>query len=236
MVTDVSKTENINNIISPQDSASIARAKSTLSNTLDDFLKLLTTQLKNQDPTQPFDTNQFTAQIAQLATVEQGINSNKNLETLISLYSTSQINGVVDYIGKRVEATGNNTMLINGEATISYDLAKEADSVDVTIKNLAGNIVFSGEGTKTAGRNTVYWAGKNSFNQQTMPAGMYTVTITAKDVSGKSIESTTYTSGVVTSVDIKDGKPTLMMDTLEVPLDKVLKIGLESIPQQTEGA
>lgn len=224
MAIDATKVDNINNILNPESTSKSGKAKTAFSNDLNDFLRLLTTQLKNQDPTNPFDTNQFTQQMAQLATVEQSINTNTNLENLISMYATSQMNGVVSYIGKRIEAVGDKSSLSGGQAMFVYDLEGEAKEVEVTISNAAGNVVFSGQGDNQVGHNEVFWDGKNSYTGKQMPDGVYTIAVKAKDEVGKEVKSTVYSTGRVTAVDIQNGKPTLLMDSYEIPLDRVLKI------------
>lgn len=223
MVTS-SNIDNINTIAGAASGTKSDKAQKALASTLDDFLKLLTTQLKNQDPTNAMDPNAFTQQIAQLSSVEQQINTNKNLESLLSLYSSSQINGVVGYIGKRVEAAGDKSTLTNGQAQFVYDLTKDAETIDVSISDSTGTVVFAGEGTKTKGRNEVFWDGKNSITGEQMPDGLYTIVVKAKDYAGKEIPATTYTTGRITAVDLQNGKPTLMMGTFGIPLEKVLKI------------
>lgn len=189
-----------------------------------DFLKLLTTQLQNQDPTAPTDTNQLTQQIATLSQVEQQINTNTNLQKLISLFNTTTMNSVVGYIGKQVETDGNQGVLQNGVASFVYNLEKEADSVDVQILDDSGKVVMKASGTKVAGRNEVVWDGKDGDGKQ-LADGTYTVKVTAKDPAGADIKATTSTVGVVTSVDSQaDGTTVLTMGDVTVGLDKVKSV------------
>jgi flagellar basal-body rod modification protein FlgD len=191
----------------------------------EDFLKLLTTQLQNQDPAEPTDTNQLTQQIATLSQVEQQLNTNKNLEKLIGMYQATQYNSVVSYIGKQIEADGNAAELISGKAGFVYYLGAEADKVTVNIKDKSGAVVYSGDGTKVAGRNVFNWDGKNNQGQ-TMPEGTYTIQLTAKDLQGKDVSSKTFISGVVSSVDSIDGVAYLSIGDIAIPLEKVTSIRL----------
>lgn len=200
------------------------KASAALAQNFDDFLKLLTTQLQNQDPTNPMDTNNFTQQIASLSTVEQQIQTNKNLENMISLYNSSQVSSVVGYIGKRIEADGNKSVLEGGIAIFNYDLPEAADKVKISISNAAGGVVYTGDADKKAGRNEVYWDGTNSFTGAQLQDGTYTFTIEALNASGEALEAVTYTTGRVTAVDFKDGKSTVVMGTLEMPMDEILTI------------
>lgn len=210
-------TDNINTIT----------GKSTGNSVVDDnyqqFLHLLTTQLQNQDPTDPTDTNALTQQIATLSQVEQQINTNKNLEQLISLYNATQFNSLVNYIGKQIEADGNLGALQGGRAQFAYYLEKEAENVAVTVTDDKGAVVYSGSGTKVAGRNVYTWNGKNADGAQ-MPDGVYSIKVEAKDASNNTINSKTYTTGVVTSIDSADGTVYLSIGDLSIPLAKVLSI------------
>lgn len=222
--SNISSTDNIDTITSKQSDTKSAKAKQSLAGSFDQFLLLLTTQLKNQDPTQPLDTNQITSQIAALAGVEQQVATNENLEKMLAAYTTTQIGGVVGYIGKRAEALGNKSTLEGGYAMFTYDLEEKAAKTTVSISNENGSVVYSGAGTSLAGRNEVYWDGINSLNGQQMPDGVYTLTVKAEDEIGKEIASTTYTTGRVTSVDVQDGQPTLYLGTVKVPIDEVMRI------------
>lgn len=205
-------------------SPSADAASKTLSGDYANFLKLLTTQLKNQDPTAPTDTNQLTQQIASLSQVEQQIATNKNLEKLLSVFNVSQMGNIVSYIGKQVDATGNQGYLTGGAAEFAYSLPEGAKSSTVSISDKDGNVVFSGAGTTLAGRNEVYWDGTNSFTGKKMGDGMYTFKVTAKDEAGKDLTPTTYTTGVVTAVDSQNGTATLSLGKLSVPVSDVLSV------------
>jgi len=199
-------------------------ASASLSQNYEDFLLLLTTQLQNQDPTSPADTNQITQQIASLSQVEQQINTNRNLEQLIAMFGGQQSNQAVSYIGKQIDAEGNTGFLSGGAAAFAYNLPANTKTAEVTIKNSAGQVVFTGNGTTDAGRNQVLWDGTNSTTGDTEPAGKYTFTVTAKDADGKALTATTYTTGVVTSVETQNGTTTLSLGDVSVPLEDVLSV------------
>lgn len=217
-----SVVDNINNVIN-KNASDTDKAAAAAQTNYQDFLHLLTTQLQNQDPTAPTDTNQLTQQIATLSQVEQQINTNTNLQKLISLFNVTTMNSVVGYIGKQVETTGNQGALLNGSAEFVYNLESEADNVDITIEDSAGNTVLNAGGTKVAGRNEVVWDGRDNSGNQ-LPDGAYTIKVVAKNAAGEDIKVTTSTVGVVTSVDSKDGTPTLMLGDIPVGLDKVLSV------------
>lgn len=217
-----------NNSVDTRTSAgtrSIADAQKGLSANYQDFLRLLTTQLKNQDPTSPTDTNQLTAQIAALSQVEQQINTNSNLEKLLSLISVNQGSAAVSYIGKTIDAAGNQSELHNGVAQFVYNLPAGTQSTTVSIMNSTGQVVFTGPGTNTAGRNQVLWNGNNSFTGVTMPDGVYKISVKAKNGDGKEADATTFTTGTVTAVDSQNGTISLMLgNNLSIPFADVKTI------------
>jgi flagellar basal-body rod modification protein FlgD len=203
-------------------------ASATLGSNINDFLHLLTVQLQNQDPTSPLDTNQVTAQIAQLSQVEQQINTNKNLETLITLMNATQYNSIISYIGKQIEAPGNaGALQTNADGTkkaeFAYYLQSEADHTAITIKDGAGNVVYEGAGTNVAGRNQFNWDGKNS-DGQTMPDGTYTIEVKAQDASNNDIASQVFTTGVVTSIDSVNGNVYASFGGLAIPVSNITSI------------
>jgi len=208
------------------------QSQQSLNSNYADFLQLLTTQLQNQDPTSPLDTNELTQQIASLSQVQQEININANLTNLISLYTASQSQSAVSYIGKQVDATGNQIDLTSSTGTsgtttssaaLVYSLPSTASSATVTITNSAGATVYSAAGTTVAGRNQLLWNGTTTSGT-TAPAGVYNFTVTATDSSGKALATTTYTTGIVTAVDTANGTSTLSLGNMSVPLSSVQEV------------
>src|SRR6476620_1092951 len=86
---------------------------SGIANNFDQFLSLLTTQLKNQSPLDPLDTNQFTAQLVQFAGVEQQLKTNETLTSLLGLNSANTATAAVGFIGSTITADGATTRLSN---------------------------------------------------------------------------------------------------------------------------
>ena len=199
------------------------KASSALASNFDSFIKLLTTQLKNQDPTAPEDASEFTKQLVQFSSVEQQVATNTNLEKLISLYQSGQQSNAVSYIGKGVEAVGNATQLEGGVANMIYTLDKQAANASVTIKNAQGDVVFRGQGLTAAGRNQVSWDGMDISTGQKAPNGNYTYEVSATEGNGKVINATTYTTGRVNAVEMAGGSIALNVAGVTVPFDQVLR-------------
>jgi flagellar basal-body rod modification protein FlgD len=193
-----------------------------LADDFDSFLKLLTTQLQNQDPTEPLDTNQFTQQLVAFSGVEQSVQTNKNLESLISLSQGNKVGAAVGYIGKVVDTEGTQVALSGGNAVFNVDVPFGAASVTVGITDLAGKPIYSETSKVPAGSHDFGWNGDNSFGGAKAADGIYTYGVVARDSKGNVLTTKTYTSGKVTSVS-QDGESTILTLTggLKVPIDKV---------------
>lgn len=193
------------------------------------FLLLLTTQLKNQDPTEPLDTNEFTAQLVQFAGVEQQLATNSNLEKMINLAQQSRIESGVSYIGKAVDAEGNSGFLTGGQAAFVYELPSDVKEARVTIMNGANQVVFSGTGAVTKGKNLVSWNGLGNVgtaNGKQLPNGVYSIAVKATGFDGKEVTGTkTYTTGRVSAASFdEEGNLNLEVGTLDIPADKVIAV------------
>jgi flagellar basal-body rod modification protein FlgD len=227
---------NLEKVKKESNPATSETARKSLSDNFDQFLLLLTTQLQNQDPTDPLDTNEFTSQLVQFSSVEQAVKTNTNLEKMLSLLQTSQLDTAVGYIGKAVEAKGNKGVLLGGQAEFAYDLPAGSTDVTVSLTDSNNRVVFSGPGSQKTGKNVIIWDGVNSFTNKDEPDGEYTLSVKAKDSKGDEIKNvTTYSSGRVTSVDMQNGTIQLNIGTLKVKLDQVISIreAAPYLPAQT---
>src|SRR6266404_7452386 len=104
------------------------------------FLTLLTTQLKNQDPLSPLDTNQFTSQLVSFSQVEQAINENDKLANLVSLQTTNQTISALPLVGHTIQYSDNQGALVNGKATFGYNLPANAASASIVITDANGQV------------------------------------------------------------------------------------------------
>ena len=200
-----------------------ASSLSKLSSNLDNFLTILTTQLQYQDPLSPMDTNEFTNQLVQFASVEQQIQGNRNLESLIALQQTNIMVGAVSYIGKEVEVTGQTTTLEDGKAKFIYSLPEKASAAILAVYDENGTQVLFQQADKDAGRHEFVWDGKDSKGT-TMPDGKYTIQIVAVNEANESITPTYSITGTVTGVGIDEGDATLSLGGMDVPLANVVRV------------
>src|SRR4029077_9086252 len=124
--------------------------KTTIAGNFNTFLQLLTTQLKNQNPLDPLDTNQFTQQLVQFAQVEQQLRSNDQLATLVALQKTTQSTAALSFVGQNVVVDGSTAQLANSKATWSFISPKPA-AATITIKDSSGQVAFSSAYTLQTG-------------------------------------------------------------------------------------
>lgn len=191
-----------------------------LSGDLDTFLKLLVTQLRNQDPLDPMDTNQFTTQLVQFSGVEQQIQQNSNLEKLIAAQQNATYASLASYLGQTIEADGNNVALQEGRAEIGYTLAGESAKTTITVRDATGAIVRTASGETTSGSHSFTWDGTDA-NGALLPDGAYTIDVAASDRDGAAVTTTQRVYGRVTSTSIENGSVDLMLGTVPISLDKV---------------
>ncbi|HYH39702.1 MAG TPA: flagellar hook capping FlgD N-terminal domain-containing protein [Azospirillum sp.] len=187
------------------------------------FLTLLTTQLKNQDPTKPMDTNEMTAQLVQFANVEQNIGTNSRLDKLVSMQQSALASSNLGYLNKTVSYEGSSfTLDANTTDTpLSYSLDSKAKSVEVKILDSSGKTVRTFKGETSAGKHQLNWDYKDSSGNA-VPAGTYKITASATaEKENEVISPKTYTFGRVVGVGSKDGETTLMVDGKELKLSSI---------------
>ena len=191
----------------------------------DAFLYMFISQLKAQDPLNPMESTEFTAQLAQFSSLEQLSNANTNLE-LLQLYQASINNSqAVSFIGKTINAFGNSTGVVDGVADqIHFDLADDASDVLVQIYNSDGNLAKTIQlGALNAGEQSVEWDGTDN-DENEVPNGTYAFEVVATGSDGNSINVTTFITAIVSGVSFKDGTTYLLAGNQEIPIGSVLKV------------
>src|SRR5262245_14022892 len=157
----------------------------TLANNFQTFLTLLTTQLKNQNPMDPLDTNQFTQQLVQFTQVEQQMKMNTQMASLISIEQAAQSTAAMAYLGSTATVDGATAKLANGTAQWTFT-ADKPSSATINIKSSTGALVYTGTYTMQAGQQNFQWDGRSN-NGIKNDDGNYTMTISAKDASGNNV-------------------------------------------------
>src|SRR5271165_1794475 len=197
-----------------------ANASQQLAGNFNTFLQLLTTQLQNQNPLSPLDTNQFTQQLVEFAGVQQQLNTNSSLATLVSLQQTAQSTQALTFVGKTATVSGSTATMTDSAATWDLDIPSNC-TMTVTITNGSGQTVFSGNYSATAGNGQPFnWNGKGNDGTQ-WPDGQYNLTATAADSSGNSVAVSTYVQGVVSSVDLTQTPPMLTINGQSYTINQI---------------
>jgi flagellar basal-body rod modification protein FlgD len=204
-------------------SATNALANQQIAGNFQSFLQLLTTQLQNQNPLSPLDTNQFTQQLVEFAGVQQQINTNDSLATLVSLQQTTQASQALEFVGKTAVVKGSTTSLTSSKAAWGLNVPT-ASTVTINITNSTGATVYSSSTAANAGNNQTFtWNGLGTDGTQ-QPDGNYTLTATAKDSAGNSVAIGTEIQGVVSSVDLTQSPPLLSIGGQTFTVNQVQSI------------
>jgi flagellar basal-body rod modification protein FlgD len=196
--------------------------KTTIAGNFQSFLQLLTTQLKNQNPLDPLDTNQFTQQLVQFAQVEQQLKSNDQLAKLVALEQTAQSTYALAFVGKAVAVDGVTAPLANGAAVWNLSVPKPVEAT-VNIKAPSGQTVYSGTYSMNAGQNPFIWDGRDASGLQ-WPDGNYTIAISAVDASRQPVAIATEIEARVDSADLSKSPPVLSIAGHDYTFDKVKRV------------
>src|ERR1700682_464453 len=193
------------------------------------FLKLLTTQLKNQDPLSPLDTNQFTQQLVEFASVEQQVNMNSNLQTLISMQQTSASLQALQLVGANVTINSNTATLSKATGTpATWGFSSPAPATGaVTITSSTGHGALSGTISLTAGSQTYTWNGQGN-NGVTWPDGNYTLYIKATGANGQPVTVSTQVQGTISSVNVSQNPPLVTVGGTHHPSSSIQSINSNS--------
>lgn len=174
-----------------------------------DFLKLLVTQLKNQDPLKPMDNTTFVAELAQFSQLDQSTKQVQLLEQSIAQQSDSMQYTLLPMIGRNVQVEGSLIDLNNGPAKLTYALERDANTVRVTIQDKQGKAIrILDLGTQSAGKQEVQWDGLNQ-NGLLMPNGTYQYQVLAKDAQGGAVVAAPSSLLKISGVRMVNGTPQL---------------------------
>ena len=218
MTTPVSGSSN-----NPASTSSGGNAMAQLSSNFSTFLTLLTSQLKNQDPTSPMDSNQFTQQLVMYSQVEQQIDTNSNLKNLIAQGSTQAGAMATTYLGRKVSVTNGQASLTGGAANWTYNLPTTAAATVLTVTNASNQVVYTGAGETKSGNNSFAWNGKDN-NGNALPDGAYKLTVNAKDSASNAIDASVASAGLVGQIDMSSGTPLLVIGSMEVGIADIAAV------------
>ena len=221
---------NINSLTSQVFSQRDAENKNKLGQ--QEFLHLLVTQMRNQDPMNPLDGTEFASQLAQFNSVEQLIGVNDELKKLKEsheLMSVSMINSMATSLtGKHVKALSNQVSLSeSGASPIQFRLNNTADKVEIIVRNASGGEVRKETlNGMPSGNNHWQWDGLNNEGVR-MSDGEYTVEIKASN-DGDAVNTLVFTEGIAQKVQFRDNGVYLMVNNIYVPIGDVQEVGTET--------
>jgi flagellar basal-body rod modification protein FlgD len=195
-----------------------------LGSNFNSFISLLTTQLQNQDPTSPLDSNQFTSELVQFTGVQQQVATNSSLTQLIALQQTSQVLQSSDLVGHPVTVSSPQLSLQNSSAEISFQ-ANGGEQVGVAVVNAAGTPIANGTLTTTSGTNTWQWNGLDTGGNQ-MPDGTYRVAVETLAANGGAPVAVPFdVVGNATGVSSNGTTSQLSLGALSVPFSAIVSVG-----------
>jgi flagellar basal-body rod modification protein FlgD len=206
---------------SASSAAAPAQQRIGLADNFDSFLKILTAQLRSQDPLAPLDANQFTQQLVQFSAVEQAIKTNASLAELIAQGRAEPFGHGLDLLGAEVVAAGETVRLGEGEpARFHYRLAEPAAALTLRVRDGAGNVVWQGSGAGTAGVHEVAWRGVDAAGRR-LPDGHYRLEVEATGAAGAPVAVETTISGRVDGIELAGERLLLSVEGALVAMDAV---------------
>jgi len=183
------------------------------------FLTLFIAQLQNQDPLAPMEPEQLTAQLAQLSSLEQLTGINDRLDSLTAATVGSQATTALGLIGRTVDIETSQVAITGGEASeLSYTLGTAAP-VTVTVVDKNGKTVRTMEIAGTAGTHAIEFDGKDNAGN-TLADGTYTIRASAT-IGGAATPLAVTLRGRVVGANLAGNPPTIDVNGLDVPLDRV---------------
>jgi len=191
----------------------------------DDFLNLLIAQMQAQDPLNPLESAEFTAQLAQFNSLEKLIEVNGHLEALTAAQLFSGNAQFVDYIGKTIKASDNRIQMNDGNAVdLHYELSGDAGSVAIHVYDGGGSHVRTLDaGGAPAGEHSAEWDGRDD-NGRKVPDGTYRFEVAAADVAGHPVAAAPFSLDRITGVTFQDASAQLMADQKTIPISEVLRV------------
>jgi flagellar basal-body rod modification protein FlgD len=191
---------------------------------MEDFLTIFLAQLQNQDPLNPMDSTDMTAQMAQITTVEQLYNCNTNLAEISQKLDNQQESDLLDYIGKEITVEGS-AMTVDDDGILGGTFyIDEAADVEVIIYDTDGNEIKQIDlGDLESGEHEVGWDGTDAYGN-TVENGAYVYEVLATDINGDYIAVQTTYSGVVTGVTYSDDTAYLVIGDGYIDPESVIEV------------
>ena len=192
----------------------------------DDFLKMLTMQMRYQDPLNPMSNDQFAAQLAQFSSLETLNNINENIQTEILMLQSMNNSYMMNMIGKDVTAYGDTVNLTENGANMQFELYGNAAQVIVKVFDEAGKEIASiNANSMRAGERSVNWDGMTK-NGTKADEGIYRYQVLATTANGTQVPTESLNSGLVTGISYDGGIPYLIVNNNFVSLGDVVSVNI----------
>lgn len=191
----------------------------------DAFLKLLTVQLRNQDPTEPLKNEAFVAQLAQFSSLEQLVGMQETMTAVYDGIAAMNNSSMSALLGREVTAVGGGfDYVAGGSVDLTFEAAGTYDSVTLAISDAAGNVIDSVELPGGGVGERIYtWDGKDSSGQP-VDSGTYTFSVVAEGEDAP--EMRTLVKGTITGMDYSTGAPLPSVGNVPIALDAILRLGI----------
>lgn len=189
------------------------------------FLRLLTTQLQNQDPTNPVSNEEFVAQLAQFSSLETLQTLSDQTEALYLVNASMNNAAMANLMGQGVVAR-SDTFHYDGAGSqeVHYDAASAATDATITISDADGNVVYTGSmGALVDGEGSWTWDG-NDQNGQPVAEGDYTFTISATDAGGEPVEVTGLIHGTIDEMSFESGSASPSVDGVPIAVGDIVRL------------
>ena len=218
------------NLNQPPSSSQTGAVKQSDTLGKDDFLMLLVTQLRYQNPSDPMSNESFIAQSAQFSALEEMKSLNSSIQTLVDLQKTSSRTAALNLIGKNVEALQSDTMISNGTPTdLTYSISEDAN-IALTIYDADGNPVRSMDaGKQSPGDYALGWDGMDD-NGNRLSDGTYSYKVSATDADGDDVSVSGSVSGIVESLAFNGNEPYISIRGMYFPLTAVVEVDIDTPP------
>jgi flagellar basal-body rod modification protein FlgD len=169
------------------------------------------------------DSSTFTQQLVEYSQVEQQIDTNTNLQSLIKQGGSNASAVATGYLGKNVSVTNGNASLASGAAAWTYNLGTASATTQISITDSNGKVVYTGAGATTSGNHSFAWNGQDNNGNQ-LSDGTYKMTVTATDAGGAAVTSSVASAGTVTQIDMTSGTPQLVIGNMEVGISDIAAV------------
>lgn len=189
-----------------------------------DFLKLLVTQLKHQDPLKPTDNTEFVSQLAQFSQLDQSAKQAQLLQQSLDAQTAALQFTLLPMVGRNVSLDQQLVQLTNGPASITYALEESAAAVRINILDGDGRMIRTLDSvSRQAGANVTEWDGRD-YNGVRMPAGVYQYALAARDVQGAPVAAQGRAQLTVSGIRMEDGRPKLLAGNQAIDPGSIIEV------------